>query len=84
MRSFWYNYHGDRIEIIFSLIKNGRWWIDNETNEKLGVEFDYPFPENGDEIRIDSVDLEEMDEEVRSYLFQKLQLDAPEFGLSYS
>ena len=84
MRSFWINYHGNNLEIIFSLIKNGRWWVDDETNEKLGVEFDYPSPENGDELRIDMIDLEEMDPEVRSYLFQKLGLDAPEFDLAYS
>jgi hypothetical protein len=84
MRSFWYNYHGGRIEIIFSLVKNGRWWHHSETNQKLGVRFDYPSPENGDELEIGIDDLEEMDKEVRSYLFQKLQLDAPEFELTYS
>lgn len=84
MRSFWYEYLGDRIEVIFSLIKNGRWWYHHETNQKLGIEFDYPYPENADRLHIGLDDLEEMDPEVRSYLFQKLQLDAPEFGLAYS
>lgn len=84
MRSFWYEYLGDRIEIIFSLIKNGRWWVDEDTSEKLGVEFDYPYPENDNELKIGMTDLEEMDKEVRSFLFQKLQLDSPEFDLSHS
>jgi hypothetical protein len=84
MRSFWYEYLGDRIEIIFSLVKNGRLWHHYKTGEKLGVEFDYPCPQHGDEIAISIVDLEEMDSEVRSMLFQSLKMDAPEFGLSYS
>jgi hypothetical protein len=84
MRSFWYEYLGDRIEIVFSLIKNGKWWYHHKTGRKLGVEFDYPCPQHGDEISIGMDDLEEMDEEVRSMLFQTLKMDAPEFNLSYS
>lgn len=84
MRSFHYNYLGDRIEVVFSLIQNGRWWYHHNSGEKLGVEFDYPSPENDDELRIGMDDLEEMDQEVRSMLFQTLKMDAPEFNLSYS
>lgn len=84
MRSFWYVCSGEKIEIVFSLIKNGRWRYHHKTGEKLGVEFDYPFPRNFDEVTIGIVDLEEMDEEVRSMLFQSLKMDAPEFGLAYS
>jgi len=84
MRSFWYICSGEKIEIIFSLVKNGRWWYHHKTGRKLGVEFDYPFPQNFDEISIGMDDLEEMDSEVRSMLFQSLKMDAPEFGLSYS
>jgi hypothetical protein len=35
-------------------------------------------------MNIDFFDLEDFDPEVRSMLFQSLQLDAPEFGLAYS
>lgn len=84
MRSFWYEYLGDRVEIFFSLIKNGRWWYHYKTGEKVGVEFDYPYPENDDELRIGMSDLEDMDPQVRSMLFQSLKMDAPEFGLAYS
>jgi hypothetical protein len=87
MRSFWFNYNGENIQIIFKLIKNGRWWYHSKTNERIGVEFDYPPAEDilGDsEIRIADVDLEELDPAVRSMLFQTLQIDAPEFNASYS
>ncbi len=84
MRSFWYICSGERIEIVFTLIKNGRWCYHHRTGEKLGVEFDYPCPGNFDEVRIGLDDLEEMDAEVRSMLFQALKMDAPEFGLAYS
>jgi len=84
MRSFWYEYLGDRIEIIFSLVKNGRWWHHYKSGEKLGIKFEYPYPPNDNEIAIGMDDLEEMDSEVRSMLFQSLKMDAPEFGLSYS
>ncbi|MGL5880980.1 MAG: hypothetical protein ACRC2V_24830, partial [Xenococcaceae cyanobacterium] len=81
MRSFWYEYLGDRVEVIFSLIENGRWWYHNTSGEKLGIKFDYPYPENDNELEIGMDDLEELDQEVRAMLFQKLKLDAPEFGL---
>ncbi|MBW4668416.1 MAG: hypothetical protein KME60_13560 [Cyanomargarita calcarea GSE-NOS-MK-12-04C] len=84
MRSFWFEFDGDKLEIIFRLIKNGRWWYNSETGKKIGVKFDYPYPENDDEIVISFVDLEDFDPAVQSMLFQSLKLDAPEFGLTYS
>ncbi len=86
MRSFWFIYCGDKIEIVFRLIENGRWWYGDAGN-KIGVEFDYPPAEEllGDaEITIGNSELEDFDPAVRSMLFQSLQLDAPEFGLTYS
>lgn len=87
MRSFWFIYCGDKIEIVFTLIKNGRWWYHYETKEKIGVAFDYSPAEEllGDsEIKIGNSELEDFDPQVRSMLFQSLQLNAPEFGCSYS
>ncbi|MCC5644768.1 hypothetical protein LC607_17850 [Nostoc sp. CHAB 5824] len=87
MRSFWFIYCGDRIEIVFRLIENGRWWYHDKTQQKIGVIFDYPPAEEllGDsEIKISDVELEDFDPAVRSMLFQSLELDAPELGLTYS
>ena len=84
MRSFWHDFFGDRVEIVFSLIKNGRWMYHYKTGEKVAVEFDYPYPQNDDEFSIGLADLEDMDPQVRSMLFQALKMDAPEFGLAYS
>lgn len=75
MRSFWFEYDGEAIEILFKLIKNGEWRYHTETGEKIGVEFEYPPAEQiiGDSIIfIDVVDLEELDPQVRSMLFQSL------------
>jgi hypothetical protein len=84
MRSFWFEYLGDRVEVVFSLIKNGRWFYHPATGEKIAVEFDYPYPENDNKLEIGMDELEELDSEVVSMLFQTLKMDAPTLGLSYS
>lgn len=82
MRSFWYEFWGDRIEIVFSLVKNGRWRYSG--TEKIGIEFEYLNYLHDDGIFIDTSDLEDLDPEVRSMLLQSLKMDAPDFNLSYS
>ncbi len=59
-------------------------WYHYKTGQKLGIEFDYPYPQNDDELRIGMDDLEDMNPQVRSMLFQSLKMNSPEFGLAYS
>jgi hypothetical protein len=89
MRSFWWEVFGERIEIVFKLINSnsGQWQRNSEDPNMRILTFDYPPAEEllGDtQIRIADFELEEMDAEVRSMLFQTLKIDAPEFGCSYS
>jgi hypothetical protein len=82
MRGFWWEYCGEKIYIIFSLIENGRYWHSYKDGQIIGVEFDYPPAREIDDetvISIGAYDLrEEMDSEVRSMLFQTLGLNASE------
>lgn len=87
MRSFWFEFDGESIEIVFKLIKNGRWRQNYKNANMRILDFDYLPAEEilGDStISIADFELEELDPAVRSMLFQSLQLDAPEFGCSYS
>ncbi|PMB35559.1 hypothetical protein CEN43_04860 [Fischerella thermalis BR2B] len=91
MRSFWWEYLGERFEVIFNLIAGGRWYRHQDTTDPTVVHrcliIDYPPVENllGDsEFRIYEYELEELDPAVRSMLFQTLKMDAPEFECSYS
>ena len=77
MRSFWINNYGSPLEIIFSLIENGRWRY--YEGELMGVEFNYPSPEDDNEIRINMTDLEDLDKNVLSALVEKLGLEMPTF-----
>lgn len=91
MKSFWWEYLGERFEVIFKLVAGGYWKTytspsdPNTTRRVLVVE--YPPVEDllGDsEFWINENELEELDPAVRSMLFQTLKMDAPEFGCSYS
>jgi hypothetical protein len=90
MRSFWFNFDGVRLEIIFKLIARGTGkWRTNHLNSKMKIlEFEYPPAEeilSGDTtISIADFELEELDPAVLSMLFQTLQMDAPKFNVSYS
>jgi hypothetical protein len=91
MRSFWFEYLGERFEVIFKLIKGGQWYTHQDSENPNTVHraliIDYPPVEDllGDtEFRIYEDELKELDPAVRSMLFQTLQLDAPEFNASYS
>lgn len=91
MRSFWFEYFGERFEVIFKLITGGRWETyqspsdPNVTRKDLVIE--YPPVEDllgQAEFSMDEYDLKELDPAVRSMLFQTLKMDAPEYGCSYS
>jgi len=91
MRSFWWEYLGERFEVIFKLIAGGYWYRHQDsTNPEIvhrALVIQYPPVEDllGDsEFRIYEDELQELDPEVRSMLFQSLKMDAPEFGLAYS
>ncbi len=70
MKSFWWNIDGEPVEIIFSLVRNGR-WAEYE-GERVGVRFDYLDHES---VGIALADLEEMPE-VHQMLLQVLNLEA--------
>jgi hypothetical protein len=92
MRSFSWESMGHRFEVVFKLIKGGRWhrWRDSTDPTKMNraLAVDYPPIEDlmgGDsEFLIGEDELEEMDAATRSMLFQTLKMNAPEYGCSYS
>jgi hypothetical protein len=91
MRSFWWEDSGERFEVVFKLIKGGRWHRHRSDTDPSRVNkilvVDYPPVENllGDpEFYIGESELEEMDAATRSMLFQTLKMDTPEYGCSYS
>jgi len=70
MKSFWWNIGGEPVEIIFSLVRNGR-WIESE-GQRIGVFFDYLDYES---IAIALFELEDLGEDVSQMLLQVLNLE---------
>lgn len=70
MSSFWWNVEGELIEIIFSLVRNGRWaeW----QGQRGGIFFDYLEYED---IPISFPELEDLGEETQQMLLQVLNLE---------
>ena len=76
MSSFWWNVDGEPVEIIFSLVRNGRWA--EYQGERVGVRFDYLDYNNDDlgSISIGLSELEDLGEDVSQMLLQVLDLEA--------
>jgi hypothetical protein len=76
MKSFWWNIGGEPVEIIFSLVRNGRWaeW----QGRRVGVRFEYLDynDDNLGSISISLPDLEDLGEDVSQMLLQVLNLEA--------
>lgn len=70
MKSFWWNIDGEPVEIIFSLVRNGRWseW----EGRRNGVFFDYL---DYEDIPISLPELEDLGEDVSQMLLQVLNLE---------
>jgi hypothetical protein len=71
MKSFWWNIGGEPVEIIFSLVRNGRWM--ESSGRRVGIWFDYLDYEN---IDMGLTDLEDLGEDVSQMLLQVLNLEA--------
>lgn len=70
MSSFWWTVDGEPVEIVFSLVRNGRWseW----EGRRVGIFFDYLDYEG---ISIALPELEDLGEDVSQMLLQVLNLE---------
>ena len=75
MSSFTWIIDGESVEIVFSLVRNGRWmeW----QGERVGVRFDYLDYNNDNlgSISISFSELEDLGEDVSQMLLQVLNLE---------
>jgi hypothetical protein len=73
MSGFSWIIDGEIVEIIFSLVRNGRWMIGPRTGQRVGVRFDYLEYEG---IAIGLSELEDLGDDVSQMLLQVLNLES--------
>ena len=87
MNHFWMEHGGEVIRVIFSLMGNGKLLYSPSSGNEMGVSFEYPIDgdlEDTETIYLGIMQLDDMDEDVRSMIYQKLQLNSEVFSLAYT
>ena len=87
MSHFWVRHDGEALKIILSLMTKGRIYYSTIDGRECGLRFDYPVYGDLDELETVSLGVDQLDdmyEDVRSMLYQKLQLNSERYSLTYT